>query len=244
MRWISACVCSVLLASTPALAAPGPRARCAADDAALWAAIPAKARRGLRTPSRVVRLEMDGRPPKEVAVSADLVPAALDSAGPAGTGRSTLWLLTCRGGRWAVAGQREWTNNRYWDGYYDAVPGIKVLRSERLPGCKGTFLRVEHIDLQGGVDPRYLYRRFVLLHLRGGVLVTAFECATQDIVARGPNRTERSTIRIVSYKRGEPPRIRVRQRTTDEAGASKTKTTTYRLRGERFRPRGPDLCRQ
>jgi hypothetical protein len=59
-------------------------------------------------------------------------------------------------------------------------------------------VRIEHVDVRGGVDPRFVRRRFVLAHVTGGALVNALEPEAK----RWPPRRSSATRTPVRPPRG------------------------------------------
>jgi len=176
------------------------------DQATIWEAIPPDEREGLDDAQRsVVAVELDGIEPAEVAV-------AVNSIHDYGEGESSshLWILRCSAGAWVSAGNLVWDIDEMWDGFYTGPPGIVVMRAENFTGVPHPFLRVETVDMRGGVDPRYYQRHFMLMHLVDGELSTAFSCETHSESVSGADRdTEFDTRRVVTYRPGTQPIIRV-----------------------------------
>ena len=176
------------------------------DEAAMWASIPAAERAGLDALRRnTAEVELDGAVPTEVALAVNVIRDYGD-----GGSKSLLWVLRCRVGVWSVIGTRTFEISEAWDGFYDGQPGIQVMRSETIAGAPHAFLRVEVLDQQGGMDPRFSRREFSLLHLTSAGLVTAFDCVTRDEVVEGPMReTASERLRVVTYQPHATIRVRV-----------------------------------
>ncbi len=189
----------------------------------LWDAVPMAEREGFSAeppsdedvgpPStpRVMLLELDGAAPTEALLGLDAIGDGTDP------GQSAVWAFACRAGRWSSLGQVRFENAAAWDGTIDEVPGLRVLRAEVIPGVDHPFVRIEHVDVRGGVDPRFVRRRFVLAHVTGGALVNALELVVSESVEAGPEREEvfSATRTLVFDRRARPPRYRLTVRTID-----------------------------
>jgi len=213
---------------------PGaPASSCAPpNQSAIWAAIPASEREGLDdAPRRLLTVELDGTAPEELAV-------AVNTIHPYGEGESSshLWILRCSGGAWVSAGNLAWGINEMWEGFYDGPAGVVVMRAEAVAGVPHAFLRVERVDMRGGVDPRYYERHFTLIHVVDGVLVTAFSCETHSESVSGAEReTEFDTRRVVTYRPGQQPAIRVQVSTARDDGAPRRiASAEYQFNGRMF----------
>ncbi len=189
----------------------------------LWAAVPEPERTGFSvepvadedprgtTAPRVAEIELDGVAPREAVLGVDAIGDGSDD------GRSAVWVLACRGTSWTSIGRLDFDNDSAWDGTLDDLPGLREMRAEPVPGIGHDLLRVEHVDVRGGADPRFVRRRFVLAHVVGGVLVTALDLVVSESVEAGPDRAEvfRAT-RTLVLRRGRVPSYRLTVRTVDE----------------------------
>jgi len=240
-------VCAWLLSSSaraqpaPTSVSPGPCGPALITP--LWAAVPEPEREGFspepladesahgETAPRLVEVELDGAAPREVVL-------ALDALGDgAARGRSAVWVFTCRGSSWAPVGRLDFENDAAWDGTIDDLPGVRVLRAEAIPGVGHDLLRVEHVDVRGGHDPRYARDRLLLVHVVGGALVTALDLVVSESTEAGPDRAEiyRAT-RTLVLRRGARPRYRLTVQTAEHEGRPRTCRTVLTFDGSVFRP--------
>ncbi|MGE0792074.1 MAG: hypothetical protein AB7S26_40750 [Sandaracinaceae bacterium] len=185
-----------------------------ASAAELLARVPRGERDGLDVddeglPSSIVRLDLDGNPGEELVLAVDVLVSELDDEG--GDSFSALIAYRCMGGRWAFVGRHSLPIDRGWDGTFDTRPGVVVMREERFARVDHPFLRVEHVDVRGSHDPRFISRRLLLLHMVGGRLIVAFDAFVRVDYVSGPARSDAgSIVRTVVFQRPRAPRIRMR----------------------------------
>ncbi|MEZ4394734.1 MAG: hypothetical protein R3A48_26975 [Polyangiales bacterium] len=234
----------IVFAALLAPAAARAQAVCAAPEAsALWARIPDDLREGawiargdgddgrLDPAPRVLTAELDGAAPREAVLAVDAIRRGAES-------RSLVWTFGCRDGAWRALGVLSLGVDAAWDGTLDARPGLAALRVERAPGMDHDFLRVEHLDVRGGADPRFERRRLVLIHVRDGLPFAALDLALREHVLAGPARATvyeatraldlrapRATLRVRTFS-GSPPRWRACR-------------TALRLEGRSYRAADP-----
>lgn len=221
---------------------------CAAATAeVLFAAIPADVREDdalvraddddrelLETTPRVLELELDGAPPREAVLGLETIATEEES-------HVALYVLACRAGAWTSLGRVVAEVDGGWDGTIDERPGFAVLRPETVAGVGHDFLRMEVMDVRGSYDPRFVRRRFLLVHVVRGAVVTALDLVVQEEIEGGPARDTlfTATRRIVlrAGARGRPPRYRLTVSTEDlEADRRATCRTWLVFDGERFVP--------
>jgi hypothetical protein len=213
----------------------------------LFAAIPAAVRGGdalarseddererLETTPRVVELELDGGPPREAVLGLETIATEEES-------HVALYVLACRAGAWTSLGRVELEIDEGWNGTIDERPGVAVLRPETVAGVAHDFLRIEVTDVRGSYDPRFVRRRFLLVHVVRGEVVTALDLVVREEVEGGPARDTifTATRRIVlrAGTRGRPPRYRLTVSTEDlEAHRRRSCRTWLVFDGERFAP--------
>jgi hypothetical protein len=112
-----------------------------------------------------------------------------------------------------------WGIDAAWEGYFDDAPGFVVVRAERVVSARDDVLRVEHVNVRGGVDPRFYVRSLDLLRLVDGRLVPVFQCATHESWVSGPARAGVDTTRAVQYRGPWPYQIDVAARRDHVPGA-------------------------
>lgn len=232
--------------SVSAQTSPSPGSPCGpALVAPLWAAVPEAERAGFSveppadedprgtTAPRVTELELDGVAPREAVLGVD----AIGDGSSAHDGHSAVWVLACRGTSWTSIGRLLFDNDWSWSGTLDDVPGLRVLRAETVAGLGHDLLRVEHVDVRGGADPRYVRRRFVLAHVIDGALVTALDLVVSEVTEAGPRRDEvfRAT-RTLVLRRGTLPSYHLTVRTVEERRRARVCRTVLELDGRSFVP--------
>ncbi|MBN8614512.1 MAG: hypothetical protein J0L92_28185 [Deltaproteobacteria bacterium] len=155
---------------------------------------------------RVLEVELDGQAPREAVLGLNTGEAEEESG-------SSVWVFTCQGSSWDVVGRIELEISEGWSGTLDTEPGLAVLRAETIAGIDHDLLRLEHVDVRGSYDPRFTTRRFVLLHVVSGSLVTALDVVVSEIYEGGPAREETSSAtRTLILRPGTartPPRYRL-----------------------------------
>ncbi len=215
-------------------------AACASDTGALWAAIPEAERDGVRRDAegigapQVHMVDLDGAPPAEAVFAIDALLGDLhDDAA-----RSLVWVLGCREGRWRTLGRVRLEIDDSWNGTLDERPGVRALRAESIEGVGHALLRVEHVDVRGGYDPRYVRRRFLLLGLVDDRVVVALDTIVREETEAGPDRADGPTTRrYVVYRQTRPASIRFRVVDTTAQGRRRTICQTeLRFDGARFVP--------
>lgn len=219
---------SVLIASSArAQACPTPTAQ------ALWLATSDAQRAGSQLPdsrSQVAEVELTGAAPNEAALAFDELE---------GEPRTRLWVYACQQGQWASLAHAELDINRGWDGTIDTRPGVQRLQRETFAGAH-EFLRLEHVDVNGGSDPRFVRRRLLLFHLVRGELSPALDLTLDESNESGPEReTTMTSTRSITRIRGTRPRYRLRVSETVVGEPRRRCTTTLNFDGERFVPRNP-----
>ncbi|AKF09393.1 hypothetical protein [Sandaracinus amylolyticus] len=204
---------TVLVATIPSLASAQPA--CAAPTfETLWPAVPAARREGIvvddeHATTRVATIELDGASPAEAVLAIDSLISELDEE--LGAPRTGLFVLRCRGGAWSLVGRVDVEIDRGWDGTYDDRPGVVVMRAETLPGIGHDLARIEHVDVRGSYDPRFVSRRLMYLHVIGDEVVVAFDAVVRVETEAGPDRSDvGGTLRSVVLRRTTPPAIRMR----------------------------------
>jgi hypothetical protein len=199
----------------------------------LVAALPPKARAFARTLQglRVVSLELDGTPPAEAVLSGN----SIEPANPEDEPKSPLWVFRRKGSGWRLVTTREWPIDRYWKGTYDGEPGFKVVRGAELLAPGQSLVRVEHQDMRGGADVRFISRSFELWRLDGDTLAPVFRCTIDSESASGPEREDAGNVhRVIDFVGdGWPRDIRVQQ---------DGKEARYRFDGKRYVAEKDDLC--
>lgn len=130
---------------------------------------------------RVLEVELDGPAPREAVLS-------LNRGEQESASASAVFVFACRGVAWELVGDIELEIDRGWYGTLDDDPGVVVLRPETIAGIDHDLLRVEHVDVRGSHDPRFIRRRFLLLHVVGGALVTALDVVVREHYEGGPSR--------------------------------------------------------
>lgn len=222
--------------------------------ATLWPAAPDAARAGLlidedHATVRVATIELDGAAPREAVLAIDSLVSELEDE----LGEPTSGILVFRcvldaapGARagWTLLDRVDLEIDRGWDGTLDTRPGVVVLRAETLPGVGHDFARIEQLDVRGSYDPRFVSRRFVLVHVVGDEVVIAFDGVVRTETESGPDRaTGPTTIRSIVYARTTPPGIRLRVSERSASGRThRICSTTLRFDGREFVPDDPD-CR-
>lgn len=229
-----------LLASTPDAGTPAPKARpaqvkpsAAPTPKQLLAALPPQARKFAETLQglRVVSLELDGEAPAEAVLSGN----SIAPANPEDEPKSQLWVFRREGSGWRLVTTREWPIDPYWMGTYDGEPGFKVIRGAELLAPGQSLVRVEHQDMRGGLDVRFIRRSFELWRLDGDTLAPAFHCTIDADSASGPAREGPDPVhRVVDFVGdGWPRRLRVQQ---------DGQKALYRFDGTRYVAEKDDLC--
>jgi hypothetical protein len=188
---------------------------------------------------RVLEVELDGQAPREAVLGLNTGEAEEESG-------SSVWVFTCRGSSWDVIGRVALDINAGWSGTLDVEPGLAVLRAETIGGIDHDLLRVEHVDVRGSYDPRFTTRRFVLLHVVAGALVTALDVVVSELYEGGPAREETSSAtRTLILRAGtarRPPRYRLVVVLTEGEARRRTRrcSTWLVFDGRSFVPR--DAC--
>ncbi len=237
----------VLTASAARAQDAAPPAPCGgADASALFAAVPAAEREGFwigaapedaelgstgrDAAPRVALIDLDGVAPAEALLGLDAIRTDLSP------GQSAVWVLACRDGSWRALGRVLFDVDAGWDGTYDDVPGIATLRGEMIAGVGHDLARIEHVDVRGGADPRFVRRRFVLAHVVDGALVVALDYVVRDTVEAGPDRAEVFRARrTLVLQRDAQPRYRLTIRTSSARRAFSC-GATLTFDGRRFVP--------
>jgi hypothetical protein len=159
----------------------------------LWQAIPASNRPHLPWSNvRVLVAELDGEPPGEAIL-------AVEHPGERNAPAASLYVLRPNDATWALVGQDRFQASWAWDGFYDDRPGLQAVRADRLLGDCRDAVRVEWLDVQGGMDPRYREHSVMLYAVEGSELVRVFDCFLDNDVVSGParaGRSEHATVRI------------------------------------------------
>lgn len=229
-----------LLSATPDAGTPAPKARPAPVKASaaptpkqLVAALPPEARPSAEQLEglRVVSLELDGTAPAEAVLTGDSISPTEPDTAP----RSQLWVFRRMGSSWRLVTSQEWSIDTHWDGFFDGEPGFKVVRGAELLAPGRSLLRVEHQDMRGGVDVRFVSRSFELWRLDGDTLAPVFRCTIDYDSAKGPARESAGEFhRVIDFVGdGWPRRVRVQQ---------ERQKTFYRFDGKRYVPEKDDLC--
>lgn len=238
-------------ASQPATVASTPTACAPPTAATLFAAAPAAARARyfvdmpehddesdevhdyLATTPRLVEVELDGIAPREAILGLEAIATEEDSS-------AVVLVFACRSAAWTMVGSTELEIDSGWNGTYDTRPGFAVMRAETIAGIGHDFLRVEVLDVRGSYDPRFVRRRFVLLHLVGGALVTALDLVVRESSEAGPERDEvYSATRTIILRAGRatrPPAYTLRV-STWEPDRTRGCRTTLVYDGRTFVPR-------
>jgi hypothetical protein len=154
-------------------------------------------------------------------------------------GASGAFVFACGAGAWAFVDRAVLEIDRAWDGTIDAPPGFASVTAETITGVGHELLRLEHVDLRGGVDPRFVRHRVVLVHVVDGVLVIALDVVTGDLVFGGPEReTMSDTTRALRRVRGRVPRYRfVFAQREEQPRRRRTCSTWLVFDGRTFVPR-------
>ncbi|MEZ4338001.1 MAG: hypothetical protein R3B82_15380 [Sandaracinaceae bacterium] len=195
---------SALVALVTVLVVGAPLAHaCVPEADALFASLPEAERAGLTLGGRgvtaqVTLVELDGAAPEEAVLAVDAL------VGPAdGDAASHLFVLGCREGRWQHLGGVRLDIDDAWDGTLDERPGVRVVRAEAIPGVARSFLRVEHVDVRGGFDPRFVTQRLLLLTLSSDRVEVALDAVVDTASVSGPAREEGPTTRrVLRYEQG------------------------------------------
>ncbi len=214
----------VVLVATFAARTAHAQACATPTEALLWNAAPVAQRAGLHLPrageralpARVAEVELNGAPPLEAALAFDSLEAlpedneaSEDQEEP--TPQTHLWVYACTNGSWAPLAHTEVEISEGWDGTLDVIPGVEVMRRETLANLPRDFIRLEQTDVNGGSDPRYVRRRFMLFHLVRGALIAALDIVVHEFNESGPEREETmSATRRIVLMRGTPARYRLR----------------------------------
>ena len=188
----------------------------------------------LETTPRLVELELDRAAPREVVLGLEAIETEEDSA-------AIVLVFSCRSGAWSMLGSTELEIDSGWNGTYDTRPGFAVLRPETIAGIGHELLRVEILDVRGSYDPRFVRRRFVLLHVVAGALVSALDLVVRESSEAGPERDEvyRAT-RTIVLRPGtatRPPSYSLRVSTWGEGERERRCRTTLVFDGRVFAPR-------
>lgn len=188
--------------------------------------------------SRVAAIELDGAPPAEAVLAVDSLRPAIGSADEP---RTAVLVLRCTPAGWSLIDRIDLAIDRAWDGTLDEVPGVVVLRGETLPGVGHDFARIEHLDVRGGHDPRFVSRRLLLLHVVGDDVVVALDTVLRSETMSGPAREPGpTTIRSVITRRTRRPSIRVRLSERSPSGRTRTLCrTTMTFDGREFSAADP-----
>jgi hypothetical protein len=230
---MSSALLLTLLTSTPTAGPAQVKPSAAPTPKQLLAALPSPARKfaGTLQGLRVVSLELDGAAPAEAVLSGN----SLEPANPEDEPKSQLWVFRRKGSGWRLVTTREWPIDRYWKGTYDGEPGFKVVRGAELLAPGQSLVRVEHQDMRGGVDVRFISRSFELWRLEGDALAPVFRCTLDTDSARGPEREGPGPVhRVVDFVGdGWPRGLRVQQEGQE---------ALYRFDGKRYVAEKVDLC--
>ena len=215
---------------TPAPQEPPPLSCGEVEVEALLGAVPAERRRGLMLDDEHARFgiavaELDGVGPGEAILAIDSLVSELEAE--LGDPVTALFVFRCEPPRWRLLDRMDLPIDRGWDGTIEGPPGVVTLRAEPFDGVDHEFVRVEHVDIRGSYDPRFVARRFLLLHVVGDEVVVAFDRVVRVETESGPARAPGdATVRTVLYRDGVPPRITLRVRVTDANGRSRTRCRT------------------
>lgn len=157
---------------------------------------------------------------------------------------SFVWFFRCAGDVPSYIDGFAFENNSYSNGTLDGEFGIVTARAERFRGLDHLLLRIEHVDIFGGADPRYSIRTFNLLHLVDSHVVSALAVPTMEETIGGPMRDmlcEKQA--TVTYEAGRVPKLRYRARKLDHTTGRTPRTTRCTTRavfdGTRFVPDKP-----
>lgn len=225
----------------------------AATAETLFSAIPVAVRGGdalvhpedddhdyLESAPRVLELELDGVAPREAVLGLETIATEEES-------HVALYVLACRAGAWASLGRVEVEIDEGWNGTLDERPGFAVMRPETIAGVGHDVLRVEVLDVRGSYDPRFVRRRFLLVHVVGAQVVTALDLVVREDVEDGPDRdtiftaTRRIVLRPGAGPR--PPRYRLTVTTDDlEEHRRSTCRTWLVFDGRTFAPEDRDCA--
>ncbi len=195
---------------------------------------------------QLVALELDGEPGLEVILALDAFVENTEGVAAYNTPtRSLIWALRCNATGYQYIGSYalEATEPPNY-GTIDTLPGIRVLRAETLPGVSHAFLRLEHVDVQGGHDPRFVTRKLVLLHVVQGRLIAALDVDVHYSSESGPAREpDLEVTRSVIYQRTRPAAIRYRVYEVHPPSRRRRTvcSTTLRFNGRAFAEPG-DAC--
>lgn len=187
----------------------------------------------LATTPRLVEVELDGVAPREAVLGLEAIETEEDSS-------AIVLVFACRSAAWTMVGSTELEIDSGWNGTYDTRPGFAVMRPESIAGIGHDVLRVEVLDVRGSYDPRFVRRRFVLLHLVGGALVTALDLVVRESSEAGPGREEvYSATRSIVLRPGtatRPPSYTLRVQTWEPDRTQRCRTTLV-FDGRVFVPR-------
>lgn len=234
----------LLLAPDAASAQPAPTSCVAPTFETLWPAVPDARRAGLvvddeHTETHVASIELDGAAPAEAVLAVDSLVSELESE--LGAPQTGLFVLRCTATGWTLVGRVDVAIDAGWDGTIDTRPGVVVLHAETLPGVGHDFVRIEHLDVRGSYDPRFVSRRLMLLHVVADEVIVAFDAVVRTETESGPDRDlGPTTVRSVVYRRTTPPGIRFRVSETSAAGRTHTICRTdFLFDGRTFVPADP-----
>ena len=255
--WVAAV--GLLLSACSTAKSPSPRpshpaahstsGACSLDPApsadALWPAIPAADRAWFRSATpRIFSAELDGAPPSEAVLAVDHVG---DRSPDDDRAWAAVYVLHRKESTWTLAGQEQVQASLAWDGFYEGPPGLVGVGAERILGACHDALRVERLDMQGGVDPRYRVHSYELYALEAGALVRVFDCFVESDRVTGParaGRTENSTIRFdptslparihVDVRSTWDPGVEEDESPTDGRSASESRSADYHFDGRRY----------
>lgn len=108
------------------------------------------------------------------------------------------------------------------------------------PGVGHDLARIEHRDVRGGYDPRFVSRRLVPLHVVGDDVVVALDTVLGVDTQSGPDRADGVSIdAAVEFDRARPiARLRVREMAPSGRTTARCRTA-LRFDGQRFVARDP-----
>ncbi len=183
-------------------------------------------------PPRVLEAELDGAGSREAV----LLLEAIHSGEPSVSGA---FVFQCRAAAWVFVDRVVLDIDWAWDGTIEGPPGFSSVTSETIAGVGHELLRIEHVDLRGGVDPRFLRHRVVLVHVVDGALVTALDVITSELIMGGPERdTISETTRTLRVRPGRTPRYRFVFTSSEEQPRRRRSCSTWlTYDGRTFVPR-------
>lgn len=181
---------------------------------------------------RVLEVDLDGEPPREAVLVLEAIHAGEPSA-------SGVFVFACRARGWEYVDRVVLDIDSAWEGTIDETPGVVAVTTETIAGIGHPLLRIEHLDLRGGADPRFLRHRLMYVHLVDGAVVTALDVVTGDLVFGGPEReTISDTTRALRLVRGRAPRFRFVLTREEERPRRRSSCSTWLVfDGRTFVPR-------